>query len=677
MCLILRVQVLIITAFCAHLPCFSQSPYLLDETSVAHRLDRHVRFFVDSSESLSLTDVLSPATAGKFVLHEGSLRFGYLKYPIWIQLKTRRHSPHSQWYLEIPAPFLEYVDFYQWRDSGHWRHTVSGYFRKQSERAFSHTGHVLPLRFGNDSLSTVYLRIGGVSPKTFPLYVIEKEAFTRKMRLEDLGYGVFFGILSVMFVYNLFIFVTSRQRNYLLYVGIIGCTFLIFAAISGYGGKFIWPEKPELNYWFGKLTLEVLIVFVTLYTIHFLQVKKYSRLLYLMLCALIPLSVIALLLASFHSSSYAGNNLIAIASVLYIASGFVVSAKGNKTARYFVAAWSIYFSGALLLSLRNRGVLDYNFWTTHFVEVGAVLGTTVVGLALGAQYRKFESEKEDAQKRALSVQREATAKMELEVLDRTAALYKANKELERTLETNRKQTDIIAGKNAELDTFFYRVSHDLKGPIASSLALMTLAKRDVRDDVALGYIERQCLLLERLNLIIHGLIDVTKLNDPNLVRESIDFERLIDDCITSFTTLQNFPAIRFEKEIQADLGFYSEWNLLNAIVQNLIENAIKYARPPDAYVKISVYKETEWLAIRIEDNGMGIPADQQSRIFEMFYRATNASNGSGLGLYILQRSLDRLNGIVEIESEPDKGTTFVVRLPLVTAPEQAAADEGA
>jgi len=264
---------------------------------------------------------------------------------------------------------------------------------------------------------------------------------------------------------------------------------------------------------------------------------------------------------------------------------------------------------------------------------------------------------------ALKVQQEATIKLETKVNERTEQLNRINRELQRTLETNRKQTQIIESKNAELDTFFYRISHDLKGPISSSLGLMVLAKMDVRDKLALEYIDKQHLQMERLSHIINGLVNLTNLNNAELVREKIDFNRMIDDCISSFNTLKHFSKVTFQKEISEDVAFYSEWTLLNAIVQNLIENAIKYCRGESPFVRIRVKEERAAVVIEVEDNGLGIPAEHQEKIFQMFYRATQEAEGSGLGLYILKRSVDRLNGTIQIKSTVDVGTTFVVRLP--------------
>jgi signal transduction histidine kinase len=132
----------------------------------------------------------------------------------------------------------------------------------------------------------------------------------------------------------------------------------------------------------------------------------------------------------------------------------------------------------------------------------------------------------------------------------------------------------------------------------------------------------------------------------------------------SFNALPNFESLTFKKEIDPSVDFACDWTLLNTVLQNLIENAIKYASEHTPYVKIRVHRKAGWLHIEVEDNGQGISPEHQPRIFDMFYRATQNAQGTGLGLYILKKSVDRLEGSIEVSSEPGVGSVFTVRLPI-------------
>jgi signal transduction histidine kinase len=654
--------------FCWEVRGMSAGPYLLTDSTAKHRIDRYADVFVDSLGTVVIDDILQPSFQQRFKSNK-HLTFGYTNSAIWLRINTKTNSPHIQWYLEIPAPYLEFVDFYQVQSDGRWNHSPAGYYRKQSEKEISHTGHAVAIRFDNNGEGMLYIRIAGDGPKTFPLYVMEKEIFQQKVRAEDVGYGLFYGMLIVMFFYNLLLYISLKQINYLLYILTIVCTLVIFGSASGYAGKFIWPEYPHLNFYAGRMSMGLLTIFLAIFAIRFLEVKKYSRPMFYALLSLLPLSIIANILVATDLVSSAGNNLISLSTILLMATGVICRIKGNKTATYFIAAWTVYFVGGLLLTLRNSGLLEFNFWTTHFVEIGGALETIIIAFALGDQYRRFKKEKEDAQALALKVQQEATEELEVKVMVRTEQLSKAYEDLTTTLEKNREQTEIIRNKNAELDAFFHRISHDLRGPISSLLGLSFLAKVDIKDEQALQYIDKQHQQVERLNQIIIGLINLTKLSHNGFEKVKIDFAKMIDECITSFDSLPNFTAVHFKKEIQPNLVFYSEWTLLNAILQNLIENAIKYSRDNSPYVNIRVHQLHNQVVLEVKDNGQGIPTKHQSRIFEMFFRATDNASGSGLGLYILKRSVDRLQGTIELKSEVNQGSTFTVKLPQVIQPE--------
>ena len=202
------------------------------------------------------------------------------------------------------------------------------------------------------------------------------------------------------------------------------------------------------------------------------------------------------------------------------------------------------------------------------------------------------------------------------------------------------------------------------------LGLSELAKMEVKDDSARGYLEKQHTQVERLNNIITGLINLTQLNHADLTKQEIEFEKMIDECIGSFQGIPNFSNITFRKIVQPNIKFQTEWTLLNAILQNLVENAIKYSRRQSPLVEVRVQRVNGHVVLEVEDNGQGIAQEHQVRIFEMFFRATPNASGRGLGLYILKRSVDKLKGTIDIKSEVGQGSTFTVKLPIVVASEQ-------
>ncbi len=223
-------------------------------------------------------------------------------------------------------------------------------------------------------------------------------------------------------------------------------------------------------------------------------------------------------------------------------------------------------------------------------------------------------------------------------------------------------------KNNELDTFVYRASHDLRGPIASLLGLHNIVQYEIKDPAALEFFTMYNIQIKRLNDTILSLIEITKIKDIEATKTDINFSEIIDGSINSFANLPLFNLIEFNIDINVKATFVSDRSLLTTIIQNLVENAIKYADNKEKpYVNIEIKNKGPQndLYIVVSDNGIGIPASLHSKIFDMFFRGTEQAIGSGLGLYILKNAVQKLKGKIMLQSEQKKGTTFEIILPVL------------
>jgi len=236
--------------------------------------------------------------------------------------------------------------------------------------------------------------------------------------------------------------------------------------------------------------------------------------------------------------------------------------------------------------------------------------------------------------------------------------------LEQETRAQKEYLEVVQKKNIELDSFFYRVSHDLKGPISSLMGLNSLLKHENFDEKSMHYLSMYQKQSLRIHNIVMDLINITKISSDKIVPSVIDFNKLIQDCISSYSYFKNFEKIDFRVEVEEGIQFKSEWVIVNTILQNLIENSIKYSRDNvKSYIVIRVYRRVAGsLTIEVEDNGQGIAQEYQDKIYDMFYRANEQADGSGLGLYILKRAVERLGGEVFLKSEPNVGSLFIVSL---------------
>jgi PAS domain S-box-containing protein len=228
-------------------------------------------------------------------------------------------------------------------------------------------------------------------------------------------------------------------------------------------------------------------------------------------------------------------------------------------------------------------------------------------------------------------------------------------------------------RNTELDNFVYKVSHDLRAPLSSVLGLVNLASLAGNNDNLKDYLP---LIGEKVQQLDHFISDVLS-HSKNLKLEvkarKIDFTNVVRQTFKDLGYLDGTSGIRKEIAIEGVDFFSDPWRIAE-IFRNLVSNAIKYRDLHHPAPSIHIYiRQTKHTAeIIFKDNGIGIaPADLQ-KIFDMFYRASEQSQGSGLGLYIVKNAVDKLGGDVVVESARGLGTTFTITLPnLAPSPENS------
>ena len=218
--------------------------------------------------------------------------------------------------------------------------------------------------------------------------------------------------------------------------------------------------------------------------------------------------------------------------------------------------------------------------------------------------------------------------------------------------------------NRELDNFLYRTSHDLRSPIASVLGLTNLARLDMREPKSLEYIAMIEDRVKKLDLVISDILDLSRSTKAEPKIERIDFNTLMEDILSDIRFGKKSESISFRFNPNPINIFFADYSQMKIVLSNLVYNAVKYHRPqqPDPFVSVEFKKDHDQVIISVADNGEGIAKEHQEKIFEMFYRASTNSDGTGLGLYMVKEVLDKVNGTITLKSEPEKGSVFTIRI---------------
>ena len=219
-------------------------------------------------------------------------------------------------------------------------------------------------------------------------------------------------------------------------------------------------------------------------------------------------------------------------------------------------------------------------------------------------------------------------------------------------------------RNTELDNFVYKVSHDLRAPLSSILGLVNLAHMPGNDDNPEAYMKLIGQKVEQLDHFISDVLSHSKNLKQDVTIDQVDLREIVESTFTDLSYLRGAGDIKKEITVEGEQFYSDRWRLAE-IFRNLISNAIKYRRMDieTATVRVKVKITKSHADISFSDNGIGIEPDKLLNIFDMFYRASTQSEGSGLGLYIVKNAVEKLSGQIDVFSRPLKGTEFKIILP--------------
>ncbi|QSE98853.1 MASE1 domain-containing protein [Fulvivirga lutea] len=340
---------------------------------------------------------------------------------------------------------------------------------------------------------------------------------------------------------------------------------------------------------------------------------------------------------------------IVIPFLLWLAFRFPLTV--SMTAVVVVSILAIYFSSLQL----GPFILGDSYSSMLLLQifVGVV---SVITIVLSATVK----ERAEAQEKLLKF----NENLEEMVKIRTKALNSQIDTRRKAEEKLQNTNDELVKRNVELDNFVYSVSHDLRAPIASMLGIVNLAKKE--DDIVMKdmYFDMINGSAEQLDNFIKEILDQSQNARSEVKNDVVDFNQIIEETFDHFKYASaDGKPVKKNITIKGDRTFTSDPWRIKVILNNLISNAIRYRNGKSPVVDVTVKVENELAKIEVKDNGRGIPAEHLDKVCNMFYRATDDGAGSGLGLYIVKETVDKLGGELKVNSEVGKGTTINVSIP--------------
>ena len=417
----------------------------LDVTQIdreAVSLTEYFSVLDDADAALTLADVTQPELAARFKSGQApahALGFSYTRSAIWLRLhlKNPGNQPLERM-LEISYTLLAKVDLYQPGESAY-RHVEAGYTRALSAQAHSSRFVALPILLPAGADQEIYLRVQTPNSLNIPARLWSMEAFHDYQPGDYSVQALYFGIVLAIAFYNLMLFFTLRDISYLLYVVFAGALAVALATFTGMGSEFIWGVTP---YW-TKIGVNVPAALASIAILLFTRRMLTTQQLVPRLDQVIKLFIgtnaafFFLLIGWFWEFNRYFVAINLITSLLILGTGILCATKRQRSAYFFVAAFSVLFLANALSHLRNLGILPTNFFTTDSLQIGSTIEMLLLSLVLADRFNVLRREKMAAQTQALQVQGEMLEKLkaseqllEARVVERTAQLQSLNNQLE-------------------------------------------------------------------------------------------------------------------------------------------------------------------------------------------------------------------------------------------------------
>ncbi|MBC7389469.1 MAG: sensor histidine kinase [Opitutaceae bacterium] len=616
---------------------------------------RQVQFLEDSLNKFTFKDIVKGQNSGMFnPMRQYPIQFLQPNKTYWLRLDIRNpDEPYiKDWLLEFLDYRISHMEIYLPDEKGIYTKKTVGFDYLFDNKEFKHKNFVFQLPHIKKRTTQIYIRLISKIPVTPRGKIITVQKFTQYALSEYFLLSLYYGICMAMVLYNLFLFITIRDVTYIYYILYVSGAVLFSFARDGLGFQFIWPDQPYLNNFMFNFSNLFMIFWEIMYARSFLNTRKDRPNVDKALKWVLLIRVAIYLVTTFIIPEYSNQVVYDIITLLIIFYAGIKSYKNiNSPAFYYLIAFVWMLVGYSIFVFTNMGIIEHSVFSIYSINFGLVGEMLFLSFALAARIKILQRDKIKAQNETI---KQLTVNEELK--------DSLNKELELKVKA---RTWELESKNKELDAFVYKASHDLKGPLNSVTGLATIGMMETDIVKMKEYFRLTRDTTKRLQSTIADLLSLTKVKESTVNKQTLNISEIIDDVVENFAHDENYNQVSINKKIELEKEVVSDEILIKSIIQNLVENGLKYRDPYKENQKLDILLKNSngHVIVKVSDNGIGVAEDSKKKIFDMFYKINPKSVGTGLGLHILKTAVDKLGGSIELESEKGKGSIFTVKLP--------------
>lgn len=612
---------------------------ILDPERESVGLDTQVQVLRDTSGELQYPDIRREPYSSEFAASGiTGLNFGFTRDAYWYRfaLMNPPSSRQRDWVLEISWPPQDYVDIHISDGGAPVRTVHTGDQRAPGSSGIAHRNYAIALEIPPGESRTFHIRAQLEGAHQLPLTLWTADAFYAKTNKENLLYGMFYGIIAVMVVYNLLIYISIRDRAYLYYILFIFWLGVVQLSLDGFAFPLLWWLEPD----FVNKSLSVFIalgtVFVPLFIRHSLQTPRHSPGLDLVLgiCAYSATLCLFLPLAISVQASIFIVVLVSAATTILVATVISMMAlRGHRTAQYYVLAWGVLAVGIVAKVMQTNGLLPITFVTTYALHIGLSFLVTLVSLGLADQINRERRERQ-----------------------RLAHEHE------------------LAETRAKLD-FLGKMSHELRTPMNAIAGFTGLAIGSRSENERLTHLEHIDKASKSMLKVLDDVLNLTRIETDALKLNHDEFSlaTILDQVMSLVATSAADKGIQLtvNRDPRVPDWLEGDGTHLEQVLMNLVGNAVKFTE--QGFVRLNVElagadSVKARIHFSVEDSGIGITQEQLDRLFTPFAQGDQSLSrkygGSGLGLIISKRLVELMGGRIEVQSEPDRGSRFSFTLSL-------------
>ncbi len=596
----------------------------------------------------------------------------------------------KQYVIITPKTGIIYCRIKALSDTG-WKNLQTGSGLKLSERSLSsntngivielHKGQPVEIILGFKSIFSIY-RQSKFDLTLKPLALFEREDSKRL-----LWQGLFLGIILVMGLYNLLIYFAVKDISYFYFVLSIFGIGLYFSFYYGIGIEYLWPKAPTWDTFCYTLIVPfngLMRIYFTKAFLHTREVlPKINRILNALaivctLCILLGLTIYIFQIDILDKLVSILGVLGSLVLIMMLIAGFVAYYKAKyQPAQYFIFANILLVIGAVLFIFREMRIIPDNLFTRYFVQVGTLVQVILFALGLASRLNKtqlqltneiiekekFALEKEIEKKEIIEKQKED---LQNQVVQQTLDLKQQNNQLQEIILKLKSSELKLTQLNQVKNKLFSIISHDLRNPLAtmqSALKLITEHHYKLDENEKEKLTKEAQASLDNLNELLYNLLQWSR-SQMNLLEykpEKNIIKPILENCAKVLQLNAHMKNIRLHIIGDEKLTGIADKDMIESIVRNFLSNAIKFSNR-DSEVFLKVTSNENHIKIQVLDSGMGMSKVRIQRLLQsnttVSIRGTEKEKGTGLGLLISKDFIERNNGVLEIESEPGKGSAF-------------------